>query len=65
MQDIHVVAHCRRVFDGCGKEAADEESERMDLMQGNSGAVKALGRQSSRGVDLENCGDNNAGEKLW
>lgn len=49
---------------GVGMGAAGEESERMDLIQGNSGAVKAWGRQSSRGVDLEDCGDNHAGEKL-
>lgn len=44
---------------------AGEESERMDLMQGNSGDVKAWGKQSNGGVDLEDCGGNHAGAKLW
>lgn len=36
--------------------------ERMDLMEGKSGDVKVLGRQSNRSVY---CGSNYGGAKLW
>ena len=36
--------------------------ERMDLMEGKSGAVKVLGRQSNRSVY---CSSNYGGAKLW
>lgn len=36
--------------------------ERMDLMEGKSGAVKAWRRQSNEGVY---CGSNYGGAKLW
>ncbi|TFH46951.1 MAG: hypothetical protein E4G94_01260 [ANME-2 cluster archaeon] len=50
---------------GVGIGAAGGESEMMDLMQGNSGAIKALGRQSNGAVYLEDCCDNHGGAKLW
>ena len=50
--------------DGCGNGATGEESEWVYLMQDNFGAVKAWGRQNNRGVDLEYCAVNHAGEKL-
>ena len=50
---------------GVGMGAAGGESEMMDLMQGNSEAIKALGRQSNGAVYLEDCCDNHGGAKLW